>query len=74
MRLVLEVASPSSALDDVLDKAELYAEAAIASYWRVELDPEPVLIVAELRGGRYVEVLRSKTVTVRQPYPVTVSL
>jgi len=74
VRLVLEVASPSSALDNVLDKAELYAEAAIASYWRVELDPEPVLIVTELRGGRYVEVVRGKTVTVRQPYPVTVSL
>ncbi len=49
--LVVEVASPSTGIDDVREKTVLYAEAGIASYWRVELEPSPHIVVQELREG-----------------------
>lgn len=72
--LVVEVASPSSGVDDVREKTDLYAEAGIASYWRVELEPSPRIVVQELRDGRYVEVAAGTTVTVERPFGVTVSV
>jgi Uma2 family endonuclease len=38
--LAVEVASPSSGVDDVREKTDLYAEAGIASYWRVDAERE----------------------------------
>lgn len=74
VRLVVEVASPSTSLDDRRDKTALYAEAGIASYWRIELFPSPRLVVHELVDGAYVEVAVGSTVTVRLPFPATVSV
>lgn len=74
VRLVVEVASPSTSLDDRRDKTILYAEAGIASYWRVEQVPTPRLVVQELQGGAYVEVAAGVNLTVTLPFPVTVSL
>ena len=74
VRLVVEVASPSTALDDRRDKTPLYAEAGIASYWRVELLPTPRIVVQELHDGAYAEVGAGETVRVEAPFPVEVSL
>lgn len=74
IRLVAEVQSKSSAIDDVREKAELYAEAGIPSYWRVEFQPELALVVMELSDGAYVEVARGRRVTVERPFPVTLDL
>lgn len=74
IRLVAEVQSKSSAIDDVREKAELYAQAGIPSYWRIELTPELVLVVMELVDGAYVEVARGTSVTVERPFAVTITL
>ena len=74
IRLVAEVQSTSSAIDDVREKAQLYAEAGIPSYWRVEFTPELALVVMELQDGGYVEVARGTRVTVERPFPVTLDL
>lgn len=72
--LVVEVASPSTGVHDVREKTLLYAEAGIPSYWRVELEPAPRLVVQELQDGRYVEVAAGRTVSVERPFPLTVSV
>jgi len=74
VRLVVEVASPSNSIDDIVEKASLYAEAGIASYWRVEFDPTPRIIVQELHGSSYVEVAAGPVVEVSQPCTVRVGL
>jgi Uma2 family endonuclease len=55
--MVVEIVSPSSAgrrIDRLL-KPPYYAEAGIEHLWRLELEPTPALIVAELEAGRYVD-------------------
>ena len=74
IRLIVEVQSPSSAIDDVREKAVLYAEAGIPSYWRIEFAPEPVIVVLELLAGDYVDVARGPLVMVTRPFPLTVDL
>lgn len=74
VHLVLEVASPSSAIDDIAEKAALYAEAGIPSYWRVELEPELRLVTMELADIGYVSVDAGRRVTVSRPCRVTVEL
>ncbi|HET9188893.1 MAG TPA: Uma2 family endonuclease [Acidothermaceae bacterium] len=54
--LAVEIVSPSSKAADRAIKPDLYAEAAIPAYWRLELDPEPRLFGFELRGDRYHQV------------------
>jgi Uma2 family endonuclease len=47
--LVVEVVSPDSIIRDRVRKPQLYAEAGIPHYWRVEkIDGEPVVFVHEL--------------------------
>ncbi|MFF3565753.1 Uma2 family endonuclease [Streptomyces sp. NPDC002574] len=51
--LVVELVPPGTRTMDRRLKPLLYAEAGIASYWRVEPDPAPRLVITELGGGRY---------------------
>jgi len=53
VQLVVEIVSPGSRATDPAIKPELYAEAGIASYWRLELDPAPQLITYTLAGEHY---------------------
>ena len=71
--LVVEVQSPSTRAVDLTLKRRVLQEAGVPSYWLVEPD-DRVITVLELRDGEYVEVARGASVTVQQPFPVTVSL
>jgi Uma2 family endonuclease len=51
--IAVEIVSPGSKATDRAIKPDLYAEAGIPLYWRLELDPSPRLFVFELHGGRY---------------------
>lgn len=71
--LVVEVLSPSTRRKDLVLKHSVYADAGVASYWTVDPN-EPSVTCWELVEGRYVEAGRaqdSETVTVSQPYEVT---
>lgn len=71
--LVVEVASPSTSPFDRHIKMQVYAEAGIPSYWRVERDG--TLIVHELDGAEYATVATvppGETWTAERPFPVTV--
>jgi Uma2 family endonuclease len=71
--LVVEVASPSTEFTDKGAKVELYAEAGIPSYWRLERDG--TLIVHELAGAAYTTVATvppGETWTAERPFAVTV--
>ena len=54
--LVVEIVSSSSAAVDRLIKPELYADARLPFYWRLELEPQPALFPYVLRGNRYEEL------------------
>lgn len=70
-----EVVSPGSRKTDRLFKPAEYAEAGIGCYWRVELEPEPLLVVQALVDGRY-EVVQQLTGRgrVELPFPVELDL
>ena len=55
--LAVEIVSPSSKAADRAIKPDLYAEAGIPVYWRLELDPSPRLFGFELRDDRYHQVI-----------------
>ncbi len=55
VHLVVEIESPSTKATDRAIKPDVYAEAGIESYWRLELDPKPQLIVYQLTDGKYLE-------------------
>ena len=54
--LVVEVVSPSSRKTDRFAKPGEYAEAGIPLFWRVETDPELLLVAHRLVGAAYVQV------------------
>jgi Uma2 family endonuclease len=73
VQLVAEIASPSTEFTDKGAKLQLYAEAGIPSYWRMERDG--TLIVHELDGAAYATVATvppGETWTAERPFPVTV--
>ena len=53
--LVIEIASPSTAIFDRTEKRVAYAEAGIPSYWLVDPATETVTVLS-LAGAEYVEV------------------
>ncbi|MFF2521781.1 Uma2 family endonuclease [Streptomyces liangshanensis] len=55
VQLVVELVSPGNKTMDRKAEPLLYAEAGIPSYWRLEFDPAPRIVMAELRNGRYAE-------------------
>jgi len=79
LRLVVEIASPSSVTTDRVLKAELYAEAGVQHYWRVEFTSDDrhatcVVIAYRLIDGRYREVQRAgagESFAVRVPVELT---
>lgn len=66
---------PSSGSSNRKFKPMLYAEAAIPHFWRLELDPAPMLVVYDLQGGRYVErttALPGTTTRLETPFSVEI--
>ncbi|MCM2579211.1 Uma2 family endonuclease [Streptomyces meridianus] len=53
--LTVEIVSPHNRAADRILKPALYAQAKVPAYWRVELDPEPTVLVHELDGDGYRE-------------------
>jgi Uma2 family endonuclease len=77
VHLVVEIVSPSSMgrKTDRLIKPPYYAEAGIEYLWRLELEPTPALIVAELEAGRYADRLVAESGTptlIEKPFPIEV--
>ncbi|MFD8218725.1 Uma2 family endonuclease [Streptomyces sp. NPDC059697] len=75
VQFVIELVSPGNKTMDRKFKPLLYAEAAIAHFWRLEFDPAPRLIVSELHAGRYVETttaLAGATTRIHAPFPVDI--
>lgn len=62
--LVVEIVSPGSKATDRAIKPDLYAEAGIPTYWRLELEPTPRLVASTLHGGQYAE---TATINAGQP-------
>ena len=54
--LVVEVVSPSSRKTDRFAKPGEYAEARIPLFWRVETEPDLLVVAHRLRGGAYEQV------------------
>lgn len=53
--LVVEVMGPSSRKTDLFAKPGEYAEAGIALFWRIEVEPELAVFAFALRSGAYAE-------------------
>jgi Uma2 family endonuclease len=54
--LVVEVVSPSSRKTDRFAKPGEYAEAGIPLFWRVETEPDLLVVAHRLRGAVYEQV------------------
>lgn len=75
VRLVIEIVSPSTHPQDRIIKPQIYAEAGIPAYWRLELERSPHLITSELRRGQYTHTLTAfagDQTTISRPFPLTV--
>ncbi|MFB6721272.1 Uma2 family endonuclease [Kribbella sp. NPDC056345] len=73
--LVVEIVSPNTHPQDRIIKPELYAEAGIDFYWRLELEKRPHLIASKLSNGKYrrtLTALGGVLSTVEEPYPMQV--
>ncbi|GAA1670678.1 hypothetical protein GCM10009745_11590 [Kribbella yunnanensis] len=73
--LVVEIVSPHTQPQDRIIKPQLYAEAGIKFYWRLELEKRPHLIVSELSNGKYrrtLTALGGVVSTIDEPYPIQV--
>jgi Uma2 family endonuclease len=73
VRLVVEIESPSTKVTDRAIKPDLYAEAGIGFYWRLQLAPKPQLLAYELAAGGYKEVATLHAGTrgrVERPFPL----
>lgn len=76
--LIVEITSPGNALADRAVKPQLYAQAGIPHYLRVELRPAgPCAAVCQLERDRYVEVKRvdpGRPLVLTEPIAVTLDL
>ena len=54
--LVVEVVSPSSRKTDRFAKPGEYAEAGVDLFWRVETEPDLLLVAYRLSGGSHEQV------------------
>ena len=74
--LVVEIVSSGSKTEDRVTKPVQYAEAGIASYWRVEQGPALSVVeyqLAEL-GKYYEHSLRAGVFKVDKPWPIEIDL
>lgn len=75
---VVEIVSPGSVVTDRAVKPQLFADAAIPSYLRIELGRDgPTAVAYRLRDGRYVEESRAApgaALSLREPFPLVVDL
>lgn len=70
---VVEIVSLATHQHDRMIKPQMYAEAGIPVYWRMELVDNPFLSVARLQGGQYVEMIIAKAgqpTAIPFPFPV----
>jgi len=78
VRLVVEITSPGNLATDRAVKPQLYAQAGVPHYLRVELDGDrPTALVFALADERYAEVARSapgEVTRLTEPFPVAVDL
>ena len=76
--LVVEITSPGNATVDRAVKPQLYAQAAVPRYLRVELgDAGPSAVVYRLKRDHYVEVARvapGRPLVLTEPVAVTLDL
>jgi Uma2 family endonuclease len=56
VHLIVEIVSPGSRATDRAIKPDLYAEAGIPTYWLLELEPRPQLLVFKLGPDGYQQV------------------
>ncbi|MBB1262183.1 Uma2 family endonuclease [Streptomyces alkaliterrae] len=73
VQLVVELVSPGNSTMDRKVKPLLYAEAAIPHFWRLELEPAPMIVAYELESGRYTEratALAGATTHLDAPFPI----
>ncbi|TDD60343.1 Uma2 family endonuclease [Kribbella antibiotica] len=71
--LAVEIVSPHTQPQDRIIKPQLYAEAGIHHYWRLEPDGHPHLIASKLSKGRYrrtLTALGGVVSTIEAPYPI----
>lgn len=73
--LVVEIVSPSSQKNDRFFKPIEYADAGVPAYWRVETEPELVVVVHRLVEGRYEQVQEVRGVAeVQVPFPMVIDV
>ncbi|MFI5733470.1 Uma2 family endonuclease [Kribbella sp. NPDC051587] len=71
--LVVEIVSPNTHPQDRIIKPELYAEAGIDFYWRLEPEGRPHLVVSKLSNGRFGRALTAfggVVSTIDEPFPI----
>lgn len=68
--LLVEVVSPSSRKTDRFAKPAEYAEAGVPFFWRVETEPELLLVGYRLEAGGYVLAVEATSGVVTAPGPV----
>lgn len=78
VRLAVEITSPGNPATDRALKPQLYAQAGIPRYLRIELaHREPTALVLALHRDRYIETARfgpGHTTQLREPFPVSFDL
>ena len=67
--VAVEIESPGNFRDDRTMKPKLYADAGIRHYWRIELEPELIVVRYRLKKRAYVEVARGPRIEVVEPFP-----
>ncbi|MFC5268094.1 hypothetical protein ACFPJ1_38785 [Kribbella qitaiheensis] len=61
----------------ILHSAQIYAEAGIGFYWRLELETRPHLIVSALTHGKFRQTLTAlsgEAASIEDPFPIEIDL
>ena len=71
--LAVEIVSPSTHPQDRIIKPQIYAEAGVEFYWRLELESRPHLIASALTHGKFrqtVTALSDEKTLIEDPFPI----